>query len=152
MLQLPESRNNIPSKKSRGSSRPKESARSIISASIMPIGNDPDLLDELCYLSERNDIDGLVALYDAYSSAAKGYLLIQNQPRVSERVDDFIERERCHALAKAYLVADFLKGLRPDKHRVERYVRVLFDCAFEMGNDLPDVVALIQEISEASQP
>jgi hypothetical protein len=148
MLQLPQTkRPNVAPKGRATVARPKKSATSIIRADIQPIGEDPDLLNQLRYMSERNDIDGMVVLYDAYSSAAQGFLLIQNQPRVSEAADDFIELEYCQMWAKAYLVADFLKDLRPDHHRAERYARVLFDCAFQMGSSLTEVAAIIQEIA-----
>jgi hypothetical protein len=149
MLQLPERKNTRVAPRSRRSAdHPMKSALSVIKASIQPIGDDPNLLDELCYMSERNDVAGMIALYDAYSSAANGLLLIQNQPRAAGRANDFLEEECCQLWAKAYLVADFLKETRPDRHNVGAFAGVLFDCALRMGNNLTAAAAIVAEIAE----
>lgn len=148
MLQLPESNARVAPRSPRNYDRPKKPALSLIKASIQPIGEDPNLHNELCYMAEQNNIAGMVALYDAYSSAARGFLLIQNQPCTPEMADDFLELERCQMWSKAYLVADFLKNLRPDKFQAEAYARTLFDCAFQMGLNLAEAAAIVHEITE----
>ncbi len=152
MLQLPNTKSApVPPSPRSTKSRPQKSALSVIRSDIQPIGDDPDLLGELRRMSKHNDVGGMVALYDAYSAAAEGLLLIQNQPRVSDAVDEFIEMESNHLWSKAYLVAQFLKDLRPDHRNVERYMTVLFNCAFQMGCNVPEVVAIVQEIAGFSK-
>lgn len=125
--------------------KPTESALSVISADVMPIGDDPNLLDQCRSLSEQKDVGSLIALYDAYIAAAQGYHLIMNMPR-ADSVDDFLEKERCRTIAKAYLVADFLKQLQPDKYNAEPYAGVLFDCTLQMGGTFVEAAAVAQEI------
>jgi hypothetical protein len=43
------------------------------------------------------------------------------------------EAEWNYLLAKAWTVAEHLKALRPTRDNQENFLRVLLDCAFEMG-------------------
>jgi hypothetical protein len=150
MLQLPATQNPpqvYPS--SRPARKSRKSALDFIRADYQPLGEYPDLLDKLCYLSQENDIDAVVALYDAYVATANGILLIQNQPRAN-RVDDFLEMEATQAWAKAYMAADFLKDMQPSELQAKVHARVLFDCALQMGGNLAHAVAIVKELGATS--
>ena len=123
-----------------------KSALSIIRGDIAPIGDEPDLLDVLCYLQEENDISGTIALYENYVAIAEAVAAIQNQPRTTCRASDFLEDEYCRAWSKAYLVADFLKDMRPDKLNVTYFADTLIRCAFKMGHSLSEIAAIAKEI------
>ena len=123
-----------------------KSALSIIRADIAPIGDEPDLLDVLCYLQEENDIGGTIALFDNYAAIAEAVEAIHNQPRTTGRASDFLEEKYCRAWSKAYLVADFLKDMRPDKLNVDFFADTLIRCAFKMGHSLSEIAAIAKEI------
>lgn len=132
----------------RGTSRARKpkSALSVISKSVQPIASDADVELELDRLQARSDVRGMIALYDAYVTAADAFLQIQNMPK-AEGVSDFIEEERCHLWSKAYAVADRMKRLVPEKYDKEAHARALFTCALEMGNGLEAAVAVVNELS-----
>ncbi len=125
------------------------SALNFIRADVQPLGDYPDLLDKLCHLSEENNVDAVVALYDAYAAMANGILLLQNQPRAKD-VDDFLELETTQAWSKAYMTADFLEDMRPNEGQAKAHARVLFDCALQMGGNLAHAVAIAKELGATS--
>jgi hypothetical protein len=136
----------------RGGRKPKNSALGVISASIQPLSNEPDLLDVLCYMKDENDVAGMLGLYDGFvaiAEVANGHL---NLPRVIGRGYGCFESESERAWAKAYLVADFLKEMRPDRYNSERYAATLFKCTLAMGNNLCDAVAVVNEIVSWQAP
>jgi hypothetical protein len=129
-----------------------KSALSIIRGDIAPIGDEPDLLDVLCYLQEENDISGTIALYENYVAIAEAVAAIQNQPRTTNRASDFLEDEYCRAWSKAYLVADFLKDMRPDKLNIDFFADTLIRCAFKMGHNLSEIAAIAKELGAMAMP
>ena len=129
--------------------RAAKSALAVISASIQPIEPDSgsDLLDVLCYMKDENDVSGMMSLYEYFAAAASVSLAHANSPRTRERASDVIEFENNQAWAKAYLVADFLKDVRPTSYDVDRYTEILFSCTIQMGNNFADAVAVVNEIA-----
>ncbi|HEY0329350.1 MAG TPA: hypothetical protein VGC77_09640 [Rhodopseudomonas sp.] len=135
------------------SSREK-SALDVVDANIAPVGAEADLLDELCHMKDANDVCGMMNLYDYFIASDAAAQAVMNLPRTLGRAHNFIESECDRTRAKAYLVADFLKDMRPNKHDAERYSEILFNCALAMGNKLSDAVAVVSEIASwnLSQP
>jgi hypothetical protein len=124
------------------------SALYVINANIHPIDREPDLLNALCCLKDANDIRGMVGLYDYFVAVAAAALNVTNRPRTTDAAADHLSRESDHALAKAYLVADFLKEMRPNNALdAELYAEVMFGCALAMGNTLSEAAAVVREIS-----
>ena len=123
-----------------------KSALSIIRGDIAPIGDEANLLDVLCHLQEENDISGTIALYDNYVAVADAAQAVQNQPRAAGRAEEFLDDECDRAWSKAYLVADFLKDMRPDKLNVTYFADTLIRCAFKMGHSLSEIAAIAKEI------
>jgi hypothetical protein len=126
---------------------PAKSALSVIEASIQPIAPEADLFGALCYMKDANDVRGMMGLYEFFAGNAETTLAARNSPLITERAYDFIEFENEQAWAKAYLVADFLKQMRPTRHDVERYSKIMFCVTLEMGNNLSDAVAVVNEIA-----
>lgn len=125
----------------------KPTLQSVVRAEIMPIGDEADLLDLMCHLQERNDIGSAIALYQAYSAIADTFNAAINQPRTKDLAAAYIEDEASRAWAKAYLVADFLKDMRPNKINVDFYAEVLLACASQMGATLSEIAAIATEIA-----
>jgi hypothetical protein len=129
--------------------RATKSALAIIDASIQPIETDSgnDLLDALCYMKDENDVQGMMSLYEFFAALADLSLSAENAPLTTGRSSRWICYENEQAWAKAYLVADFLKDMRPDMFSIERYSEILFSCTLQMGNNLADAVAVVNEIA-----
>lgn len=126
--------------------RPTPSKLGIIDAKICPLGAERDLLDKLCYLKDANDVTATVALYDAYAASAESFASFLNEPRIGD-AHEYLEDEFERAWAKAYLVGDFLKEMHPDEFNVDIYFGTLFKCAQQMGNNLTDVIGLMDELA-----
>jgi hypothetical protein len=124
-------------------------AFSVIDASMAPIKPDfgIDLLDELCCMKDEHDICGMMGLYEFYAAAAEISLAASNSPLIANRAYDRIQFEGEQAWAKAYLVADFLTKMRPNRYDVERYSTIMFDITLQMGNNFSDAVAVVNEIA-----
>lgn len=129
--------------------RAAKSPLAVIDASIQPIETDSgnDLLDVLCYMKDENDVRGMMDLYDFFAKISDTTMAVFNFPRTVGRAADFIETEDAQTWAKAYLVADFLKDMRPDRYDVDRYSEILYSCTLQMGNNLADAVAVVNEIA-----
>ncbi|MDB5621069.1 hypothetical protein [Tardiphaga sp.] len=136
-------------KRSRSRIKSRESALSVISASIQPIetGTENDLLDTLCYMKDENDVHGMMGLYEFFAGSAGFSLAAEMSPRITGRAADQIRFENEQAWAKAYLVADFLKEIRPNRFDVERYSEILFSVTLQMGHNFEDAVAVVNEIA-----
>jgi hypothetical protein len=106
---------------------------------------EPNLKRELKMRKHPNDIADLIALYDAYVAASSAILSIENQPR-SAGVDDVLEAECGYLIAKAWTVAEHLKDLCPTQSTDrEQFVRLLVDCAFEMGGNVDDAFSVFRD-------
>ena len=105
---------------------------------------EPNLKRELKMRRQPEDVENLGALYDAYMAAVWAMMGIVNQPR-SVGVDDVIDAEWNHLLAKAWTVAEHLKGLRPLREGRETFVRVLTDCTFDMGGNVDDAASVLRD-------
>lgn len=123
------------------------SALDVIRADIQPIDVEPNLLDTLCWMKDENDIKGMIVLYETFAGIAQKLNDIGNQPRASGRVEDFIDAECERAWAKAYLVADFLKDMRPTEFEFEGYSEILFRAALQMGANFKEAVAVVNEVA-----
>ncbi|MBV9459318.1 MAG: hypothetical protein JO141_17615 [Bradyrhizobium sp.] len=95
---------------------------------------EPDLKRELKMRRHPNDVCDLIALYDTYMAAIAAMVGIANQPR-SAGVGQFIDGEWGYLMAKAWTVAEHLKGMHPTEESQREFVRALTDCAFEMDAD-----------------
>lgn len=134
-------------------SRPKrtgdavKSPLDVISAAIQPIEQDNgnDLLDTLCYMKDEADVLGMIELYEAYSASAER--LGFDSDRAQGRAHHFLNDEFCQAWSKAYLVADFLKEVRPPGWLAERYAQAMLAAAVQMGANLEEVAAVVAEIA-----
>jgi hypothetical protein len=103
---------------------------------------EPNLKRELKIRKHPADVEDLVVLYDAYMAAVWALRGIANQPR-AEGVASFIDDEWNYLVAKAWSTAEHLKGLRPTKYGDrENFIRVLLDCAFEMGGNAEDAASV----------
>ncbi|WP_441242561.1 hypothetical protein [Tardiphaga sp. 768_D3_N2_1] len=124
----------------------------IVDASIQPLEPEAGavLPVEIDHLLATGDVQGMVAMYDAYMAAAGAIHHIKEMPRASG-CDALLEYEWDRLIAKAYLVADRLQGMRPNKHDVKAMGRALFECALEMGNDLPEAMAVVQAIDVTNE-
>lgn len=105
---------------------------------------EPNLKRELKMRRQPEDIENLAALYDAYMAAVDAMMGIVNQPR-SVGVDDVIDAEWNHLIAKAWTVAEHLKGLRPLRHGRETFVRVPTECTFDMGGNVDDAASVLRD-------
>lgn len=119
----------------------------VIDTSIQPIADDSgrDLLDALCCMKDENDIAGMIELYGAYAAAGEKFM--DAGERLESRAGNLLDDEGNYAWAKAYLVADFLKQMRPSQWMAERYIHTLFDAAYRMGGSLEELGALVSEIA-----
>ncbi len=124
-----------------------KSALDVIDANIQPIETDSgsDLLDALCWMKDENDVIGMIELYEAYADSAER--LAFGADRAEGRASKVISDECCQAWAKAYLVADFMKQMRPSRWMAERYAHALFDAAYRMGGTLEEAAAVLAEIA-----
>ena len=104
-----------------------------------------DLKRELRRLRHPEDVQSLTALYDAYMAASNAILGIENQPR-AQGIEDLLGAEGGRLIAKAWTVAETLKGPRPprDGYGRENFVRVLVDAAFEMGGNVDDAASVFK--------
>jgi len=105
---------------------------------------EPNLKRELKMRRQPEDIENLAALYDAYMAAVDAMISVANQPRAAG-VDDVIDAEWKHLIAKAWTVAEHLKGLRPMRGDQATFVRVLTDCAFNMGGNADDAASVLRD-------
>lgn len=119
----------------------------VITASVRPIENDTghDLLNALCCMREANDLVGMLDLYDAYSRSAETLMFAGD--RSDGVAAGMLHEAGAHAWSRAYLVADFLKEMRPSKYMVERHCQALFNVALQMGGTLDEVSAVVAEIA-----
>jgi hypothetical protein len=118
-------------------------------AAWRPQGLRGDTLEDA--LSEQaSNVDGLIALYDAYILAAQVFLNVENQPRAGG-ADDFIETERCRMMDSAFQVAARLASMKTvESFCAKRWATTLFNCALEMGFDLPAAAVVLAEASAVS--
>ncbi|WP_441280530.1 hypothetical protein [Tardiphaga sp. 862_B3_N1_1] len=118
-----------------------------VDASIQPLEPEASnaLAVEIDHLLATGDVQGMVAMYDAYMAAAGAIHHIKEMPRASG-CDALLDYEWERLISKAYLVADRLQEMRPSKHDVNAMGRALFECALEMGNNLPEAMAVVQAI------
>ena len=49
-------------------------------------------------------------------------------------------------ISKAYLVADRMQHMKPQRFEHKEFCRVLFDCAIQMGNNVDDAIAVIRDV------
>jgi hypothetical protein len=105
---------------------------------------DPDLKSELKARRQPHDVMGLVALYDAYTAAAKLIMVATNQPR-AEDIRELLDCEWSYLLSKAWTVAEYLKTIRPSGYSREAFVHTLVDCAFEMSGNADDAASVLRE-------
>jgi hypothetical protein len=98
-------------------------------------------------MKDENDVRGMMGLYEFFAGNAETTLAARNSPLIIGRAADFIAFESEQAWAKAYLVADFLKQMRPNRFDVERYSEIMFGITMQMGNNFSDAVAVVNEIS-----
>jgi hypothetical protein len=68
---------------------------------------------------------------------------VANQPR-AQGIDDVFDRELAYLIAKAWSVAERLKGICPDNVDRGQFVRTLVDCAFEMGGNAEDAASVFK--------
>lgn len=129
---------------------PLGNALCIIDASIQPIEEwqEPDLRSALDELVMKNDVRSAIELYDGYVSVAE-VLASFTEKRISGRdaAHEHLEQEIARAWAKAYLVADRLKLMRPSENELTYAAEVLFKCSLMMGNDLSETIAAIEEFT-----
>jgi hypothetical protein len=102
----------------------------------------PDLKRELKRLRKPEDVGDLVAIYDCYMAAAEAILGITNQPRAAGI--DFIDQEWNWLVRRAWETAEHMKRLRPTQHAQEGFVRTLFGCALDMGNNIDEAVSVLE--------
>jgi hypothetical protein len=106
---------------------------------------EPNLKRELKMRKHPNDVGSLVALYDSYMAAVGAMMGVANQPRATGG-DDVIWAELNYLIAKAWTVAEHLKDLRPTASiDREQFVRLLVDCAFEMGGNVDDAASVLRD-------
>lgn len=127
--------------------KPLVSPFDIINADIMPIEVDGgnELLDTLCYMKDEADVLGMVELFEAYATSAEQLMVAAD--RADGRAGQLLHADGCQAWAKAYLVADFLKDMRPNKWIVGRYASVLHKAAHQMGATFGEAAAVIAEVA-----
>jgi hypothetical protein len=131
--------------KAKSKTAPREGLAFIDASYQRKTSSEPNLKRELRRLRRPEDVQSLTALYDAYKAAAEVILGIENQPR-AQGIEDLLEAEGGRLIAKAWTVAEALKTLRPTKsgHDRENFVRVLVDCAFEMGGNVDDAFSVFK--------
>ena len=95
---------------------------------------EPDLKRELKMRRHPNDVGDVIAMYDCYMAAIAAMVGIANQPR-SVGIGQFIDGEWGYLMARAWTVAEHLKGMRPTEESQREFVRTLTDCAFETDAD-----------------
>jgi len=76
-------------------------------------------------------------------AAAAAIHHIKEMPR-ADGCDALLEYELERLVSKAYLVADRLQAMRPNRFDRDAMGRTLFDCALQMGNSLEGAVAVVQ--------
>jgi hypothetical protein len=133
-------RKNITKAKSKTS--PREGLDLINAAHQRKTSPAPDFKRELRFM--RNEgVETLVVLYDAYMAASNAILGIQNQPR-AQGTEPLLNAECAYLIAKAWTVAEHLKGLRPTERDRANFVRVLTDCVYEMGGSAEDAASVFK--------
>jgi hypothetical protein len=94
---------------------------------------------ELRMLHEPEDVESVIAIYDAYMAAAYAIQGIINQPR-AQGIDNVLEIEFGQLILKAWTVAEYLKGLKPlEGYDQEHFVKTLIECAIDMGHGIEGV-------------
>jgi hypothetical protein len=98
-----------------------------------------NLKRELRMLHEPEDVESLIAIYDAYMAAACAVQGIINQPR-AQGIDNLLEVEFSQLILKAWTVAEHLKSVQPmEGYDQEHFVKTLLECAIDMGHGIKGV-------------
>lgn len=136
-----------------GLQKGRASALDVIDASIQrPKKPDPEFQRFIERMAAESDVQGLIALYDAFVAADAAYTAVYNMPRSQGRVLDYLEDVlMVDAWARAYAIAGQLKKLTPTPYERERYCKTLFSCALAMGNSLEAAAAIVSEISKGAR-
>lgn len=108
----------------------------------------PDLAKEdfaATLAANSSNAKGLVALYDAFQAAAEAMLAIENQPR-SDGVRDFLEDEYCRLKESAHQIGAKLAAMTAvNCFDAERRAQTLFNCALDMGYEMPHAMNVLAE-------
>jgi hypothetical protein len=124
---------------------PTKNPLGMIDATLGPLGFEPDLMAEVRRLRDVNDVRGMLALFEAYRDVAEMFIKWHNMPRSKDL--QILEDEFSRAWSKAYIVAEYMKQMRPDPIEKERVAEALFSCALMMGHSLSDAIAVVQAIA-----
>lgn len=102
--------------------------------------------------NNRNNAQGLVALYDSCQAAADAMLLLENQPRAGS-VRDFLEDEGCRFKEMAQQIGAVLAAMKEvHENHAEQRAMTLFNCALDMGFELDQATIVLMEATATPRP